>query len=72
MWSNLPIADKVPGQSDPEIDPYGSYTFTLSDSLKLQPGFTWYNYPSGLRRSGLLQVDVRAERRSLPWTLGAV
>jgi len=46
VWANDPISnsDKVPGQSDPEIDPSGSYTFTLSDSVTLQPGFTWYTY----------------------------
>ena len=25
LWANLPLASKVPGQSDPEIDPYVSY-----------------------------------------------
>jgi len=45
VWSNFPITDKVPGQSDPEIDPYGSYTLTVNESLSVAPGFTWYNYP---------------------------
>jgi hypothetical protein len=44
VWSNIPLADKVPGQSDPEIDPYGSYTYTVTDSFNLQPGFTFYTY----------------------------
>ena len=44
VWSNLPLANRVPGQSNPEIDPYGSYTWNLSDSLSLQPGFTIYTY----------------------------
>ncbi len=46
VWANDPISngDKVPGQSDPEIDPYGSYTFNINDSLSIQPGFTWYTY----------------------------
>lgn len=44
VWMNTPIRDKVPGQSDPEIDPYGSYTFNLSGALSVQPGFTVYTY----------------------------
>src|SRR5438874_2273891 len=26
VWANFPFKDKVPGQSDPEFDFYGSYT----------------------------------------------
>ena len=46
IWANDPISnsDKVPGQSDPEIDPQGSYTFAINDSVSIQPGFTWYTY----------------------------
>ena len=63
IWNNEPInnSNKVHGQSDPEIDPYGSYTYAINDSLSLQPGFTWYNYPDAPKSAGLLQVDVRAE-----------
>jgi uncharacterized protein (TIGR02001 family) len=52
VWMNFPISDKVVGQSDPEIDPYASYTFTLSDSMSLAPGFTWYNYPDATESNG--------------------
>jgi uncharacterized protein (TIGR02001 family) len=52
VWSNFPIDDKVQGQSDPEIDPYGSYTFTINDSLSIVPGFTWYNYPDADKNAG--------------------
>ena len=52
VWSNFPMKDKVFGQSDPEIDPYGSYTLTLSDSLSVAPGFTWYNYPNADTSNG--------------------
>ena len=45
VWANIPLADKVPGQSDPEIDPYASYTLSLNDSLSFVPGFTLYTYP---------------------------
>jgi len=56
VWSNIPIANKVPGQSDPEIDPYGSYTYSINDSFSLQPGFTWYNYPSAPQDQGFYKM----------------
>jgi hypothetical protein len=54
IWNNEPInnSNKVHGQSDPEIDPYGSYTYAINDSLSLQPGFTWYNYPDAPKSAG--------------------
>ena len=45
VWVSTPLADKVPGQSDPEVDPYASYTIALNENLSLAPGFTWYTYP---------------------------
>ena len=45
VWANTPIKDKVPNQSDPEIDPYGSYTFNVNDNFSIVPGFTLYTYP---------------------------
>src|SRR3954470_11149726 len=44
IWSNFPIKDKVAGQSDPEIDPYGSYKLVINDAFNVQPGFTLYTY----------------------------
>jgi hypothetical protein len=52
VWANFPMQDKVPGQSDPEIDPYGYYTFAINDSLSIVPGFTWYNYPHADKGAG--------------------
>jgi len=52
VWANQPMANKVIGQSDPEIDPYGSYKFVVNDSLNVQPGFTWYNYPNANSSNG--------------------
>jgi len=52
VWTNFPLSGKVVGQSDPEIDPYGTYTFTLSDSMSIAPGFTWYNYPNANESNG--------------------
>ena len=56
VWASTPLANKVPGQSDPEIDPYGSYTVTLSDALNLQPGFILYGYPRAKPRNGFFGV----------------
>jgi len=52
VWSNFPLSDKVPGVSDPEIDPYASYTYTVNDTLSVVPGFTWYNYPDADKSAG--------------------
>lgn len=52
IWANTPLKDKVPGQSDPEIDPYGSYTFKLSDAVNIAPGFIWYTYPDAKTADG--------------------
>lgn len=46
IWSNVPLKDRVAGVSDPEIDPYGSYTISVNDSLSVVPGFTYYTYPN--------------------------
>lgn len=45
IWANVPIDDKVPGQSDPEFDFYGAYTLTLNDSVSVVPGATLYTFP---------------------------
>ncbi len=52
VWANTPIADKVDGQSDPEIDPYGSYTYSVNDSLSIVPAFTLYTYVNAPTSSG--------------------
>ena len=52
VWANFPLADKVPGTSDPEIDPYASYKIVVNDSFNVQPGFTWYNYPNAEKKNG--------------------
>lgn len=46
IWSNFPVKDEVPGVSDPEVDPYGYYTFTVNEALSIVPGFTFYTYPN--------------------------
>ncbi len=53
VWSNFPVRDKVVGQSDPEIDPYASYTIdVVKDTFSIQPGVTWYNYPNAKKADG--------------------
>ncbi|HTU03004.1 MAG TPA: TorF family putative porin, partial [Candidatus Sulfotelmatobacter sp.] len=52
VWSNFPLMDKVDGVSDPEIDPYGSYTFAINASLSIAPGFTVYTYPNADTSAG--------------------
>ena len=52
LWANFPMADKVPGQSNPEFDLYGSYTETVSDSLNFASGFTLYYYPEAEKNNG--------------------
>lgn len=56
VWANFPIKDKVVGQSDPEIDPYGSYTFTINDAFSIAPGFTWYNFPNANKSNGFYKM----------------
>jgi uncharacterized protein (TIGR02001 family) len=46
IWTSFPFQDKATGASDPEVDPYGYYTFTVNDSLSIVPGFTFYTYPN--------------------------
>jgi uncharacterized protein (TIGR02001 family) len=58
VWSSMPISksQKVEGQSDPEIDPYASYTYNLSEAISIQPGFTWYTYPTTPTKEGFYKA----------------
>jgi hypothetical protein len=56
LWVNLPISDRVPGVSDPEIDPYASYTFTVNDNFSIVPGFTVYTYPNADTANGFYKA----------------
>ena len=56
LWSSVPLRDKVPGQSDPEIDPYGSYRIPFGDALSVQPGFTLYSFPRAEPRNGFYRL----------------
>jgi uncharacterized protein (TIGR02001 family) len=71
VWANFPISDKVVGQSDPEIDPYGYYTITLNDSTSIVPGFTWYNYPNAKTANGFYKGTFEPSL-ALNYTVGGI
>lgn len=71
IWANTPIADKVPGQSDPETDPYGSYTFNINDNLSIAPGFTWYGYMRAPTNEGYYRMTFEPNV-TLNYTLDGV
>ena len=53
VWANVPLADKVVGQSAPEFDFYGSYKIeAIKDTLTWQPGLTIYAYPNAKKKDG--------------------
>jgi hypothetical protein len=52
VWGSTPIRSKVPGVSDPEIDPYVYYTFTVNDSISIVPTLTYYGYPNADTNNG--------------------
>lgn len=56
VWSNFPMADKVPGQSDPEFDFYGAYTITANSAVTVVPGFTYYAYPDADKSIGFYKA----------------
>lgn len=56
VWGNLPLRDKVRGQSDPEFDFYALYTSVASDSLSFAPGVTFYTYPSANETAGFYKL----------------
>jgi len=56
VWSNFPIKDKVVGQSDPEFDFYGSYSFDVAKDTTLVPGYTLYTYPNAKKSNGFYKL----------------
>ncbi len=56
LWTSFPLGDRVPGQSNPEIDPYGFYTIELAKDLTLQPGFIFYTYPHAEGKNGFYKT----------------
>lgn len=71
LWGNVPLLDKVAGQSDPEVDLFASYAFALGPNLSLAPGVTAYTYPAARQADGFYQATVEPSL-ALNCTLGAV
>lgn len=69
LWASFPVSDRVPGQSDPEFDPYISYTFELCENLSLEPGFIAYIYPNADTANGLYRATYEPYL-SLDYTVG--
>lgn len=63
IWSSGPIdnENKVHGWSNPEIDPYLTYTYTINGSLNLQPGVTWYTYVEAPTADGFFKDRVEPD-----------
>ncbi|MSU70552.1 MAG: hypothetical protein EXS39_07225 [Opitutaceae bacterium] len=58
VWMNIPISSKVPGVSDPEIDPYAYYTINVNEALSVVPGITIYTYPRAVGANGFYGTTV--------------
>ncbi len=71
VWGNFVLDDKVPDSSDPEIDLYASYTFTLAKDLTLVPGATAYIYPSAPTNAGFYRSTFEPSL-ALNWTVEGV
>lgn len=72
VWANVPLKDKVPGQSNPEFDWYGSYSFdVIKDTATVVPGFTLYTYPSANRDAGFYQATFEPNL-AFNYTIGIV
>jgi uncharacterized protein (TIGR02001 family) len=71
LWSNAPLSAKVPGQSDPELDPYAAYTIDLAKDLTLQPGAILYTYPSAEKNNGFYKTTFEPSL-ALNYTMGGV
>lgn len=53
VWSSTSLQNRSIRESNPEIDLYGSYTFTTrSGALGIMPGFYYYTYPAAKRSRG--------------------
>ena len=72
LWASTPLKDKVVGQSDPELDFYGSYTVVLQpDVLTLVPGVTIYEYPNAKTSNGFYKTTFEPSI-ALNYTVGGV
>jgi uncharacterized protein (TIGR02001 family) len=70
-WASFPLQDKVAGQSDPEIDAYGWYKITVSDTVSVQPGFTWYMFLNAEPRNGFYRSTFEPNL-AVNWTVSGL
>lgn len=70
-WSNPIGSNKVSGQSEPEVDPYGSYKYALNDSWSIQPGFTLYTYTKAPTNQGFYHATFEPSL-AVNYTVGSL
>jgi uncharacterized protein (TIGR02001 family) len=70
VWANLPLKDKVVGQSDPEFDFYGFYSMEVGKDVSIVPGFTVYTYPDAEKSNGFYKTTFEPNI-ALTYTIGA-
>jgi len=57
--ANLPIADKIPGSSDPEIDIAASHTWDIVPSLfTVKRSISLYAYPAAKKDDGFFKATL--------------
>jgi len=57
LATNFPIADKIPGTSDPEFDFSASYAWDIMPNMfTIKPGFCLYTYPRAHKDDGSYKV----------------
>lgn len=56
IWANDSFSKKSEGQIYPEIDPFGSYTYNINDSLNIESGFMLYTYYNAIEKDGFYKV----------------
>lgn len=76
---SFPTADLAAALSREEVDPYASYTWSISPTFSVQPGITWYLYPDGVQLMNAGPTEGAKNRRgalepnlALNFTAGAV
>ena len=71
IWANVPLKNKVPGQSDPEFDFYGFYAMDVSKDISVVPGFTVYTYPDAKKSNGYYKATFEPNL-ALNYTISGV
>ncbi|MDB6114289.1 MAG: hypothetical protein JWQ62_1234 [Lacunisphaera sp.] len=71
VWANVPIKDKVDGQSDPEFDFYGFYSMDVVKDVTVVPGFTIYTYPKAKKENGFYKATFEPNI-ALNYTIGGL